>query len=96
MVTDSTVGRLCTALDQALRQQPTELMLELRDVTFICSQGLVAILQAARRLPAGGRLVLDHPSATVRKAVTVTRLDRYVTLRDSAPGDERPKSPEGR
>jgi anti-anti-sigma factor len=96
MVTGSTVDRLRTALDRALEQQPMELVLDLRDVTFICSQGLVTLLQATRRLPEGGRLVLDHPSGSVRQAVASTRLDRYLTIRAGAPGGEVPAGPGGR
>jgi anti-anti-sigma factor len=66
------------------QRQARGLILDLRGVEFMASCGFGAVLNLQRELTCRrGGLVLCGPSATVRKALALTGLDRRLILADS-------------
>ncbi|CAL9415235.1 hypothetical protein SUDANB58_01729 [Streptomyces sp. enrichment culture] len=57
------------ALEQAVREGEDVYYLELSGVTFVDVAGVGALVAAARRLPAGGRLVLHRPPPAVQRVL---------------------------
>ncbi|MEU0737959.1 STAS domain-containing protein [Streptomyces sp. NPDC006134] len=57
------------ALEQAVREGEDVYYLELSGVTFVDVAGVGALVAAAQRLPAGGRLVLHRPPPVVQRVL---------------------------
>ena len=78
------------ALDGALDEGATEVVVDLTDVDFIDSSGLACIVNVARRLgESGGRLVVVNRHPAVARTLQLTRLDRIFEVvgdRDEALG----------
>ncbi|MGH3728967.1 MAG: STAS domain-containing protein [Micromonosporaceae bacterium] len=80
-----TVPRLVTAVEEALGDSPTRLVLDMGSVTFCDSQGLgtlVVLNRTATR--ARSSLVLTNVSDFLNRLLQVTGLRQAFTIRDSA------------
>lgn len=76
-----TVDRLRAALAGALAARPNELVVELRDLTFIDSTGLGALIGGFQRArDAGVRFRLAHPSPAVRQILVLSGLLEVVEI----------------
>lgn len=76
-----TVGQVRVALDEALAARPREIVVELRDLDFIDSTGLGALIsgfQRARDSGIGFRLA--HPSRAVHQILVLSGLLEVVEL----------------
>jgi anti-sigma B factor antagonist len=63
--------------------ETTRLVIDLRDTEFIDSTGLGVFVRALKRLRHhGGDLVLRSPRPNARKVLSVTCLDRVITIED--------------
>lgn len=72
---------LADALDAVLDREQHVVVLDLADLDFMDTTGLQVIATAATRLEhTNGQLTLRHPSPTVRRILTITRLDELVRL----------------
>lgn len=70
-----TVPKLASALDQAVRHETGQVVVDLRDVEFIDSAGLHVLLNAQRRLTRNGRrLAVVCESGQVRRVIELARL----------------------
>ena len=80
------------AVQAAVDEGASVLVMHLGDVTFMGSSGLAGLLKAQRLMrEAGGRLVLAEPSAAVTDLLDMTKLRERFGLDDgggSAAGDE--------
>jgi anti-sigma B factor antagonist len=73
--------RLVTHASDALRHGANGLVLDLREVEFMDSAGLAALLNVLRRATAAGRnLVIAELQPQVRRLLADTRLDRHFTI----------------
>jgi anti-sigma B factor antagonist len=72
----ATVPRFRAALDEALAEGVSGIVVDLREVTFIDSTGVATLLNALRRVVRGeGRLALACNNPTVLRVFQVTRTD---------------------
>ena len=75
-------GLLDSVLCAALASNHRQVVMDLRDVTFIDSCGLSAIIQTHRRLcDNGSHLVIVRPAPMVRRLIEMTGLDSMLDLR---------------
>jgi anti-sigma B factor antagonist len=83
----ATASQLKQAVDAYARTGQT-VTIDLRDVTFIDSMGLAALVRARHRaLARGGSLQLVAPSAATLRVFELSRLDRVFTwVQPEAPG----------
>ena len=78
--------RLGDAIDRLLEARAHELWVDLRDLVFIDSTGLAALIGARRRADAAGaklRLVVDR--GPVRDVLELGRMDRVFQLASEPP-----------
>lgn len=68
----ATAPRLIDAFDDLAAGGTPAQVVDLRQVTFLDSSGLSALLLAARHVPDGARLTLRRPSDTVLRVLTLT------------------------
>lgn len=79
-----TADTLRAQVDQALRDRPPELVLDLAAVDFLDSSGLGALLELHRRLTdEGGFLRLVIASRHVRRVIDVTGMAQVLDIYDS-------------
>lgn len=76
--------QLQSALDEALRQAPPAVVVDMSDVGFLGSAGL-SVLVAASEAAGSGRLRVV-PSDAARRPIELTALDRLLTVFDSVDG----------
>jgi anti-sigma B factor antagonist len=63
------------------------LIVDVADMTFIDSSGLSALVHAHRHAAdAGGSMTVRHPSATLKRLLTITRLDTVLVVDDAGAG----------
>jgi anti-anti-sigma factor len=80
-----TVSRLRTAVDEALSDSPSRLVLDMGSVTFCDSQGLGTLVVLNREVTrARSSLVLTNVSDFLDRLLKVTGLRQAFTIRDSA------------
>jgi anti-anti-sigma factor len=80
-----TVSRLRTAVDEALSDSPSRLVLDMGSVTFCDSQGLGTLVVLNREVTrARSSLVLTNVSDFLDRLLKVTGLHQAFTIRDSA------------
>ncbi|WP_107655435.1 STAS domain-containing protein [Nocardia suismassiliense] len=82
------------AVDEALRDQPNTLVVDLSLVEFFGSAGLSVLLVAAEALPSGQLRVVASPP--VRRPIEVTGLDKLLSVHntvDDALSVEEPRRP---
>ena len=77
------VPGLRRALDEALKAQAGDLVVDLADVTFVDSSGLGALLGCYRRLPAGRRMVLRAPRPHVRSLLQLAGVPSLMRVEDA-------------
>jgi anti-sigma B factor antagonist len=81
----ASAAHLGEALGAAL-QQSSHLIVDVADMTFIDSSGLSALVQAHRRATdEGGTVTLRHPSTTLKRLLTLTRLETVLLVDDGEP-----------
>ncbi|WP_054814485.1 STAS domain-containing protein [Nocardia arizonensis] len=73
--------RLQAAVEEALREQPPVLVVDLSGVSFFGSAGLSVLLVATETAPAGGLRVVA--SDQVRRPIEVTGLDKLLAVFDT-------------
>ncbi|MEU6827033.1 STAS domain-containing protein [Nocardia beijingensis] len=73
--------RLQSALDEALRDAPGAVVVDMTNVGFLGSAGLSVLLAASEATGSGGLRVV--PSDAARRPIEVTALDRLLTVFDS-------------
>jgi len=100
LIADTSV-QLGKGLVDALAEAPEEvrsLLINVRDVPYIDSQGLGSVIRAQQVVAArGGRVALAEPQANISRLFTVTKLTDVVSLYDdeaSALAALRSSSPE--
>ncbi|MFI6172043.1 STAS domain-containing protein [Nocardia sp. NPDC051052] len=82
------------AVDEALRDKPATLVVDLSQVEFFGSAGLSVLLVAAEALPSGELRVVASPP--VRRPIEVTGLDKLLSVHntvDEALAVEEPRRP---
>jgi anti-anti-sigma factor len=79
------VVTLSSALEQAEASGACEIVVDLRQVPALCSNGVSALLIVARRLGPERRLVLARPCEMVRRVCEITGLTRFAVLGDQLP-----------
>ncbi|WP_324197628.1 STAS domain-containing protein [Nocardia abscessus] len=72
---------LQSALDEALRDAPAAVVVDMSNVGFLGSAGLSVLLAASEATGSGGLRVV--PSDAARRPIEVTALDRLLTVFDS-------------
>lgn len=76
-----TVPQFQSQIAERINTQPSDLVLELSDVTFIDSRALAAIVQAMHACEKiGAELYLAGPSDSVRRIFELTRLDKAIKI----------------
>jgi stage II sporulation protein AA (anti-sigma F factor antagonist) len=79
-------ARLGRALEEALAEAPDDvqsLLLNMRDVPYIDSQGLGSVIRGQQAAAAkGGRVALAEPAPHISRLFTVTKLTNVVSLHD--------------
>jgi anti-sigma B factor antagonist len=76
-----TVDQVRVALEEALAARPREIVVDLRDLTFIDSTGLGALIFGFQRArDAGIHFRLAHPSRTVRQILLLSGLLEVVEV----------------
>jgi len=77
----SNAGRLSAALDQADRQGPGNIVLDMTGLTFIDSTGLRELVSAARTARRyGRRITAENPSQPIRRLLQITALDKTIDV----------------
>lgn len=75
---------LNTALFEACQSKPQILVVDLADLSFICSLGLGGLVAAYLRVQKyGGKLSLSRPSAAIREMLEVTKLGTLLPVYDT-------------
>ena len=67
--------------------RPTKLIVDLRDVGFVDSSGLAALVVARKGLPADGAIVLRDTAGPVRGLLKIAQLDQLFTFEESTPAE---------
>jgi anti-sigma B factor antagonist len=85
----STAPELRAELKRLIGEGAKHLLLDLRDVTFIDSSGLVVFIYVRRRLlQKEGSFALINPNAAVKKILSIAGLDQifetYVAMADAS------------
>jgi anti-sigma B factor antagonist len=77
-----TAGRLREALERALDEGATTVVVDLSALTFMDSTGLQELAMARRRHQArGGDVVLQAPTARIRRVLHIVGFDQLFTIR---------------
>ncbi|HEY6111711.1 MAG TPA: STAS domain-containing protein [Chthoniobacterales bacterium] len=72
---------VAASLARLVEQQPSRLIVNLREVTYIDSSGLAALITAANNVEDyGGKLMLTGVRAAVRTILENARLDQFFLL----------------
>ena len=71
---------LAEHLSAVLRTGPRRLILDLAGTGFVDCGSARLIVNAARSLPEGSRLIIRRPSRAVRRMLELTRFDAYLEL----------------
>ncbi|GAA2998121.1 STAS domain-containing protein [Actinokineospora diospyrosa] len=81
-----TVSTLADALDTAQESGSAVVVVDLTEVTFLASAGLAALVAADQRArtTGGALVVVSPPAGAVHRAITVSSLDRVLTLAEDA------------
>ena len=75
--------RFRSAIEEAEKSDAAAIVLDLTEVRFVDSSGLVALLMAARRSERqGGRLLVRAGSGPARQVLELTAIDRKLNLID--------------
>jgi anti-anti-sigma factor len=70
---DMSTTHLITELIAHVANSPSQVILDMAGVSFICAAGLNALLHAQKTIKeAGGRLLLRDPSATTKHILSIT------------------------
>jgi anti-sigma B factor antagonist len=77
----ATAPELRRVLDELLDGGASEIVLDCRELEFLDSSGIGALVAARARLGDAGQLVLEAPRPNVRKVLAVTGVDRDLTIR---------------
>jgi anti-sigma B factor antagonist len=81
----STASQLWEHLAEAIPRATHRLVLDLSDTDFIDSIGLGVFVRAFKRLRSqGAEFVLRFPHPTARRILTITGLDRVMTIEGAA------------
>jgi anti-anti-sigma factor len=84
----ASAGELEDGLKQLESTGPELIVLDLRELQFMDSTGLRAVLAAdARARDRGGRLIVVRPPGEVERVLQVTRMDEHLELVDEPPAD---------
>ena len=84
----STAERLEDELRRHERDEPSTLVLDLRELTFMDSTGLRTVIAAdARARERGIRLVIVRGSEDVDRVFRVTRMDEHLEMVDEPPSN---------
>ncbi len=76
----NSAGLLVGSIDQSLEQGARVFRVDLRNVSFLDSVGVKALLCCLRSVRArGGRLLLTRPSSQVRKVFSALGFDCFLT-----------------
>ncbi len=71
------------AIRKLVEQGHTRILLNLRDVSYIDSSGIGELFGARVSLQRqGGELKLVNPNKTVREVLQLTRLDKFIDVKD--------------
>ena len=63
------------------------LIVDVADMTFIDSSGLSALVHAHRQAAdAGGSMTVRHPSSTLKRLLSITRLETVLVVDDAVTG----------
>lgn len=83
----STTHLITELVIHVAKSSPSQVILDMAEVSFFCAAGLTALLHARKTInDAGGRLVLRNPSATTRLILATTRTaDIFQIDRHSVP-----------
>ena len=72
---------IAASLARLIEQRPSRLIVNLREVSYIDSSGLAALITAAKDVEDyGGRLMLTGVSQVVRSIIETARLDKFFLL----------------
>jgi anti-anti-sigma factor len=71
---DMNTAHLLTELvEHAAQHRPTQIILDMANVTFFCAEGINALLRARATITAiGGQLLLRDPSPKTSRVLTIT------------------------
>ena len=79
----STVQSLKETLEEAFREKKSDISLVLSDLEYIDSTGLGAIIGAYGRMKEKGKdIVLIKPSATLKKLLAITSLNKVFVIEE--------------
>jgi anti-sigma B factor antagonist len=77
------VGDLKRLLDDAARQRPYQVVVDLKAMAFIDSAGASTLMSAGRALQAcGSTFVLRSPNPTARKVFHLVHLERFALIEE--------------
>ena len=76
----ATAPRFAKLLNDVAGAGPTEIALDLADLTFMDASGLTAMASAAQHLPAASSLTLRSPSTLVERLLTITGLQGLIKV----------------
>lgn len=65
---------------QALVEEGGDITLDVSELRFMDSSAVQVVIRAVQGLDGRGRVILDHPVATVRRLIEVMGLDRFENL----------------
>lgn len=68
-------------LDELIDAGATEVVVDCRELDFLDSSGIGALVAARTRLGDGGALAIEHARPNVRKVLEVTGVDRDLDVR---------------
>lgn len=81
------VGRWCLVLEGAVARRPHCLVLDLSGTPAVDEAGLVLLLQTHRAMDrSNGRLILRRPRSSVRRMLSVGRIDHVLDIEDDGTG----------
>ncbi|WP_410811528.1 STAS domain-containing protein [Micromonospora sp. 067-2] len=76
---------LSGVVDRLSASAPTEVVVDLADVTFACSTLPNFLVRVHRALPDSSALVVCRPTVNTRRLLQVTNMTRIATLRSDLP-----------
>jgi anti-sigma B factor antagonist len=83
--------QLRTCVEEALKAQPSELVVDMTELTFIDSSGLKELVHAQVALREnGGRLAILNPPRIALRVLEISGLARFLIIRDA--GYEQPNA----
>jgi anti-sigma B factor antagonist len=75
--------RIRQGLDEACAGDPGRIVIDLGEVDFVDSTALGVLIEASKKLGDRRAFVLAAPGLETRRALEISGLDQYFTLRDS-------------